>query len=132
MMRCGQCVFLTIIKAVGKDLTKVEKIVFMCSGSACTKRGGGESILALRGCVKAHGLKEQVHTIKAVCTDQCESGPIMFVYPDGVWYKDVDVSRAERIISSHILEGQLLDNILYKEGDADMQHAYIPANNKKE
>lgn len=100
---------------MGKDLTKVEKIIFMCSGTACAKKGSGESILALRGCIKEQGLKEQVHTIKVVCTDQCENGPIMLVHPDGIWYKEVDKSRAEDIVSSHILKGQPLDNILYKE-----------------
>ena len=117
---------------MGKDLAKVEKIVFMCSGSACTKRGGAESILALRSCIKALGLKEQVHTIKAVCTDQCESGPIMFVFPDGVWYKDVDVSRAAHLVSNHILKGQVLDGILHKQGDAAVQPVNVSADNIQE
>lgn len=125
----GATCLLTLIKAVGKDLTKVEKIIFMCSGSACAKRGGAESILALRSCVKAHGLKEQVHTIKAVCTDQCESGPVMFVYPDGVWYKEVDITRAERLITRHVMKGQLLEDILYKEGGAEIQAAGMPDKN---
>lgn len=112
---------------MGKDLTKVENIVFMCSGTTCTKKGSGESILALRGCIKEQGLKEQVHTIKVVCTDQCDHGPIMLVYPDGIWYKDVDVGRAERILSSHILKGQLLDNILYQEGNANEHSSNIPS-----
>jgi (2Fe-2S) ferredoxin len=117
---------------VGKDLTKVNKIVFMCSGFTCTKKGGEQNILALRNYIKVKALDEQVHTIKTLCTGQCENGPVMLVYPDGVWYKDVNVSRAENIISRHILKGQLLDNILYKEGDAAMQSLEIPTNKIKE
>ena len=112
---------------MGKDLTKVGKIVFMCSGYTCTKRGGEAHIQTLRNSIEAHALKEQVHTIKTLCTGQCENGPVMFLYPDGVWYKDVNKSRAESIISSHIIKGQLPDNILYKAGDAEMHLMEVPA-----
>lgn len=117
---------------MGKDLTKVNKTIFMCSGFTCTKKGGEENILALRSYIKEKALHEQVHTIKTLCTGQCENGPVMLVYPDGVWYKDMNESRAENIISSHILKGQLLDNILYKEGDVAMQPLEIPTTKIKE
>ncbi len=108
-------------KAVGKDLTRVDKIIFMCSGFTCNKKGGEENIVALRASIKANALEAQVHTIKTLCTGQCESGPTMLVHPDGVWYKEMNVSLAESIITSHVMQGQLLDNVLYKEGDAAMQ-----------
>ena len=110
-----------------KDLTKVGKIVFMCSGSSCKKRGADHNILVLRKSIEDNALKEQVHTIKTLCTGQCESGPVMLVYPDGVWYKDINESRAESIITRHIMKGQHLDNILYIEGDADMQPVVKPS-----
>lgn len=103
----------------------------MCSGYTCAKRGGEAHIQTLRKCIEDNALKEQVHTIKTLCTGQCESGPVMFVYPDGVWYKDVNESRAESIISSHIMKGQLLENILYKAGDAEMQPLEVSAENIK-
>lgn len=107
-----------INKAVGKDLTKVDKIIFMCSGFTCNKKGGEENIVALRACIKENALEAQVHTIKTLCTGQCESGPIMFVYPDGVWYKEMTESRAEEVITVHVMHDRLLDNVLYQEGDA--------------
>ena len=112
---------------MGKDLSKVGKIVFMCSGYTCQKRGADGNILVLRKCIEDQALKEQVHTIKTLCTGQCESGPIMFLYPDGVWYREIDESRAERIITSHILQGQLLDNILYKDEEAEQESLEIGA-----
>ena len=99
----------------------------MCSGFTCNKKEGEQNIAALRTCIKEHALEAQVHTIKTLCTGQCESGPVMFIYPDGVWYKEIDVRRAEGIITSHILHNQLLDNILYKEGDTAMQPLEVMA-----
>jgi (2Fe-2S) ferredoxin len=93
----------------------------MCSGFTCNKKGSEENIAALRACIKDNSLEAQVHTIKTLCTGQCESGPMMLVYPEGVWYKEIDVRRAEGVITSHVMQNQLLDNILYKEGDAEMR-----------
>lgn len=116
---------------MGKDLTKVGKIIFMCSGYTCQKRGGDASILALRKRIEQECLQEQVHTIKTLCTGQCESGPIMFVYPDGVWYQQIDESRAESIISRHIMQGELLDGLLYTHGEAVMQSETIAVEDSK-
>ncbi|MFT2011106.1 (2Fe-2S) ferredoxin domain-containing protein [Pontibacter sp. 13R65] len=112
-------------KAVGKDLTKVNKIIFMCSGFTCNKKGGEENIVALRASIKENALEAEVHTIKTLCTGQCESGPTMLVHPDGVWYREMTVSRAERIVTSHVMQGQLLENILFNEGDDGMDPAEV-------
>lgn len=116
---------------MGKDLTKVSKIIFMCSGFTCNKKGGEGNILALRACVKENALEVQVHTVKTLCTGQCESGPVMFVHPDGVWYKGMNVSLAEEIITGHVMQGQLLANVLYKEGDAAMQPLEVLSDKSK-
>jgi (2Fe-2S) ferredoxin len=118
--------------SMGKDLTKVGKIIFMCSGYTCQKRGGDGGILALRKRIEAEALQEQVHTIKTLCTGQCESGPIMFVYPDGVWYQQIDRVRAEKIISCHIMQGELLEGLLYTHGTPEMQPVSIAAENVKD
>lgn len=117
--------------SMGKDLTKVRKIIFMCSGYTCQKRGGDGSILALRKRIEQECLQEQVHTIKTLCTGQCESGPIMFVYPDGVWYQQIDERRAESIISCHIMQGEPLDGLLYTHGDDQTQPVTIAAEDFK-
>lgn len=108
---------------MGKDLTKVDKVILMCSGYTCTKKGSEEHILALRACIKDNSLEDKVHTIKTLCMGQCESGPTLQVYPGGIWYKEMTVERAKSVITSHVMKGQLLDNILFKEGDAVMHPA---------
>ena len=42
---------------------------------------------------------------KANCLQVCRDGPVAVVYPDGVWYKNVDVAALEEIIVSHLVGG---------------------------
>lgn len=47
----------------------------------------------------------QVRVNKAGCLDRCEQGPVMVVYPEGVWYTMVDQADVDEIIQSHFKNG---------------------------
>ena len=47
-----------------------------------------------------------VRVNSAGCLDRCESGPVIVIYPEGVWYTYVDSEDVDEIIDSHIREGK--------------------------
>ncbi len=42
---------------------------------------------------------------KVDCLRVCERGPIVVIYPEGIWYHSVDETVMERIIAEHLVEG---------------------------
>ena len=51
----------------------------------------------------------RVMVTKVKCLDQCGRGPVMVVYPDGVWYGRVDETAARRIVAEHLTEGRAVE-----------------------
>lgn len=45
---------------------------------------------------------------KANCLRVCTEGPILLVYPDGVWYRKVDRETIDRIVLEHLLDNRIV------------------------
>ncbi len=53
----------------------------------------------------------KIRVNKAGCLDRCADGPVMVVYPQGVWYTMVDVDDVEEIIQSHLIAGRTVERL---------------------
>jgi (2Fe-2S) ferredoxin len=54
----------------------------------------------------------QVRVNKAGCLDRCEEGPVVVVYPEGVWYTYVDREDIDEIVESHLQGGKVVERLL--------------------
>ena len=65
-------------------------------------------------CVKAMGIagKGGVRINSAGCLDRCELGPVVVIYPEGIWYTYVDWEDVDEIIREHLVNGRVVPRLL--------------------
>jgi (2Fe-2S) ferredoxin len=49
------------------------------------------------------------------CLEQCEHGPTVAIYPQGIWYGRVRVEDVPRIVSRTILGGEIVNDLLISD-----------------
>lgn len=47
----------------------------------------------------------------AGCLDRCQEGPVLVVYPEGVWYTYIDQSDVDEIIEEHLVNGHVVERL---------------------
>lgn len=47
-----------------------------------------------------------VRVNNAGCLDRCEHGPVLVIYPEGVWYRAETIADIEEILVQHLQNGQ--------------------------
>jgi len=50
----------------------------------------------------------------AGCMDRCDEGPVLVVYPEGVWYTYVDETDIDEIFEVHLKQGRVVDRLQLK------------------
>ena len=55
---------------------------------------------------------QQVRINSAGCLNRCELGPVLVVYPEGIWYTWVDQADIDEIIDSHLVNGKPVERLL--------------------
>lgn len=96
-----------------------EKHVFFCTNqrenneNCCADCHASAAHAHAKARIKALGLngKGKVRMNKAGCLDRCDEGPVMVVYPEGIWYTYFDIADVDEIIDSHIVGGEVVERL---------------------
>jgi (2Fe-2S) ferredoxin len=97
-----------------------EKHVFFCTNlrdDPCRASCGRHQAEAMRKYVKERVKalkltgKGHIRINSAGCMDRCEEGPVLVVYPEGVWYTYVDQADIDEIIDEHLVHGRIVERL---------------------
>lgn len=87
------------------DIRRAVRHVFLCVGPDCCDPAAGEPLWDLLK-AETRRLPVTVLRTRAACLRVCTAGPWMVVYPDGIWYGQLDAGRLRRIVAEHLGEGR--------------------------
>ena len=65
--------------------------------------------------IQAHGLVGDVQLTTCGCMGLCDEGPVMVVYPEGVWYRHVQASDVSEIVETHLCDGKPVAHLVWND-----------------
>jgi (2Fe-2S) ferredoxin len=80
-------------------------------------KGGREVLMRFAEALDAKGLIGKVSLVQTGCLGPCFEGPLVSVFPDNFWYRDVAVKDVEEIVEKHIIGGSPVERLKLEEKD---------------
>jgi (2Fe-2S) ferredoxin len=103
--------------------------VFVCNGKSCTAVGSAEVKAAftrelesrnLRQGKESKGRNPQGSVVLTDCSSVgfCSIGTAVLVYPEGIWYAQVQAEDVPEIVEKHLINGEIVERLALIEIDS--------------
>ncbi|ETO38913.1 NADH-quinone oxidoreductase subunit NuoF [Thermoanaerobacterium aotearoense] len=89
--------------------------VMVCGGTGCTSSNSDRIAKCFEEEIANKGLDKEVQVVRTGCFGLCELGPVVVVYPEGVFYSCVKEEYVPEIVEEHLLKGRVVKKYLYGE-----------------
>lgn len=96
--------------------------VFVCTGKSCSARNSAEVRDAFEQELKSRGVlfgrevkgknsKGSIVLTECASVGFCSIGPAVMVYPEGIWYAQVQVADVAEIVEAHLMNGRVVERL---------------------
>ncbi|MBF0094124.1 MAG: (2Fe-2S) ferredoxin domain-containing protein [Alphaproteobacteria bacterium] len=79
--------------------------------ASCGMKDSGSLRAYMKSRAKELGLSG-VRINTSGCLNRCEHGPVMVIYPEGVWYGYRSRDDVDEILQTHLVEGKRVERLL--------------------
>ena len=98
-------------------MERYSRHVLICTGNFCSPDRHGRQLYAkLAELLQREDLlfgPARVKRGETPCLGVCSNGPIVVVYPDGIWYANATPELLERIVVEHLKNGQPVEEAVF-------------------
>ena len=90
-------------------------VILVCGGTGCRSQESAEVAESFRNAIHDQGLDAKVELKTTGCHGFCEQGPLVVIQPEKLVYTHVKPKDAKTIISETIVNGKIVDRLLYTD-----------------
>jgi len=91
------------------EMPTVRHHVLVCTATACADKGAEATYRALKKRVKTEPAMDGVWVNRSGSVGGCTVGPMVVIYPEGVWYHSVTVDKVDELIRRHFANGEVIE-----------------------
>ena len=85
---------------MSKEKHTPSRLLYICTGEKCKKRGSKEISKLLRKHAESRGMDADIGVIRTHCTDNCKHGPVVCLQPENSWHFHVDEHKAVALLTN--------------------------------
>jgi NADH:ubiquinone oxidoreductase subunit F (NADH-binding)/(2Fe-2S) ferredoxin len=108
-------------------MEKYRANLLICAGTGCVASGTPKVRAALQEELEKRGLADEIKIVLTGCNGFCAEGPVMLVYPEGIFYQKLTVEEVPRLVEEHFLKGRPYEKLMFKEPE---KRTAIPSMNE--
>jgi (2Fe-2S) ferredoxin len=98
-------------------MKEYERHLIVCDGKDCCHGEGKKLFKEVKDQLGKDSRKIKCSTVS--CLGQCKHGPVLIVYPEGVWYQCEDRADLKKIVDKHLIGGKTAKKqVLFKMASA--------------
>lgn len=87
--------------------------LLICAGTGCIACGTLKIRTALEQELKKHNLQDNIKIVLTGCNGFCAVGPLMVVYPEGIFYQMLKPEDIPHLVQEHFINGNPVKELMY-------------------
>jgi len=110
--------------ALKRAIDPKKTYVTICSGTGCQAHRCENIIVEFEKELTKQKLESKVEIRKTGCLGFCERGPVVIIYPKGIFYQKVRIEDVSEIMSKTVVKNEPIERLLYEDPQTKERIAY--------